>query len=69
MNLVPDWKKSWRWFSIHALALQTAATLAWLQVPADLREVIPMEMQVAAAVGMFLLGWVGRIVDQPEKTA
>lgn len=66
MKLDPQWKQSWRWFSMHALALQTAATLAWLQVPDDLRNSIPKEWQVGIAITIFVAGWIGRVIQQPS---
>ena len=67
MKLVHNWRRSWRWFSMQAMALQGAAGAAWLTVPDDLRAAVPSEWLATAAVALTILGVGGRLIDQ-EKT-
>lgn len=62
--MVKDWQKAWRWFSVQALALQGAAAGAWLSVPEEMRAAVPADWLAAAAVGLSVLGIIGRMIDQ-----
>ena len=62
--LVPDWKQSWRWFSMQAHGLIVAMGFMWALIPEDARspELVYWSGIVFGAVA--LLGAVGRVVDQ-----
>jgi hypothetical protein len=64
MKLVPDWKDAWRWFSVWAMSLSTAAPAAWLAVPEDMREAVPAEWLAVGAVTLGIAGLIGRLVAQ-----
>lgn len=66
MTLVADWKKAWRWFSVQAMALSGAIQVTWVSLPLDLKGSIPDTLVTGAAVGLAVLGIIGRVVDQKD---
>jgi len=64
MKLVKDARKSWRWWSVRAMALQGAVAGSWLAVPDDMRGAVPAEWLAAAAILLTVMGIAGRLVDQ-----
>lgn len=64
MKLVPNWQKAWKWFSVQAMVLSGAVTVAWAELPSDLRDTLPEWLGTALAAGILVLGVVGRLVDQ-----
>lgn len=65
LHLVPDWRQCWRWFSMQAQGVATAILGAWLAVPEDLRDRVPLWLVITLVLILLLLGMVGRLVDQP----
>lgn len=64
MKPVKNWRQSWRWWSVRAMALQGAVAGAWLAVPDDMRASVPSEWLAACAVVLTVLGVAGRLIDQ-----
>lgn len=64
MKLIPQWRRAWRWFSVQAMALSIAVQGAWLAVPADLKLAVPDVWVTGSAIGLLVLGVLGRLVDQ-----
>jgi len=64
MKLIPDWKDSWRWFSVWCMTISGAIPAAWLAVPDDMRSAVPSEWMAVGAVIIAVLGIIGRLVDQ-----
>jgi hypothetical protein len=64
MKPVKNWRQSWRWFSVHAMALQGAVAGAWLAVPDDMRAAVPADWLAVAAVVLTVLGVAGRLISQ-----
>ena len=64
MKPVKNWRQSWRWFSVQAMALQGAVAGAWLAVPDDMRNAVPADWLAIAAVVLTALGVAGRLIDQ-----
>jgi len=64
MKLVPDARKSWRWYSIQAGVLNSAIISTWLLVPDDMRAAVPAEWLAVGALVLTVLGSVGRLVKQ-----
>ena len=69
MHLVPDWKRAYRWLSMHCFALITAITGTWVSLPDDMKAVIPPKyvMVLVAIVGVG--GIIGRLVQQKGSEA
>jgi len=69
MKLVKDARRSWRWLSVQAMALQGACASAWLAVPDDMRAAVPSEWLAMAAIALTVAGIIGRLVDQGGSDA
>lgn len=67
MKLVRNAKRSWRWFSVQALALQGAAAASWAAIPQDMRDSVPAEWLAVGGVVLAVAGIVGRMVDQGSE--
>jgi hypothetical protein len=64
MQLVPDARQGWRWYSNLAMALAGAIESAWLAVPDDLKADISPDAKSAVTVALMVLGIFGRMVKQ-----
>lgn len=67
IKLVADWRSSWRWLSVHALSLLAILPLVWLNLPADVKALIPSKYGVYVVLIVALGGIAGRLVDQTPK--
>jgi hypothetical protein len=65
MNLIPNWKKAWRMFSIQAQGLALALVGAWQASPEDLRGQVPSWVMVSLLALILVGGIVGRLISQP----
>lgn len=66
-ELVPDWKRAWRWLSVHALAITGALPGIWLSLPADWRAAVPAGWLAVATLVTAAVGVYGRLIDQTPK--
>lgn len=66
MQLVPNWRRMWRAFSVQAMTLALAIQGAWAGVPDELKANIPPKLVLWITVGLLVAGIVGRMVDQPK---
>lgn len=66
MNLIPNWRRAWRMFSVQAQAAAIAAIAGWQALPDDLRAMVPQSVAVGMAIALLVLGIVGRLIDQPK---
>lgn len=66
MQLVSNWKKAWRWFSMQAMVIAGAVQGTWIALPDDLRSSVPIEWVSSATLGLMVLGAVGRLVSQDK---
>jgi len=64
MKLIPNWKQSWRMFSMQAMTIATAIQGAWLAVPDDMKAGIDPALVNGACMALLVLGIVGRLVKQ-----
>lgn len=71
MKLIPEWRRSWRMFSVQALAVIAAAPLVWAELPDDAKAsvtaLVPTEWLPFITTGVALAGIIGRLVDQGVK--
>lgn len=67
LKLVPDWRRSWRWISVHALAITGALPGVWLTLPDDWRSTVPAAWLAGVTVITAVAGIYGRLVQQPIK--
>jgi hypothetical protein len=64
MNLIPNWKDAWRWFSVQALAAIVALPFVWIALPADAKGYLPDSLEPWVLMAIAAGGLVGRLVDQ-----
>lgn len=64
-ELVPNWKRAWRWLSVHALAVTGMLPGVWLTLPDDWRASVPAGWLAIATLVTAGLGVYGRLVAQP----
>lgn len=64
LKLVPEWRKAWRWVSMQAMALATAALATWSLMPDDLKSALPSWLVPGFAAGVLIFGMAGRLVKQ-----
>ncbi len=68
MKLIPNWRSAWRMFSIQAQAIALAVLGAWQVMPDDMKALLPPSLVYWLAMGLMVLGIVGRLVAQPKAT-
>ena len=66
MQLIPEWKKCLRMFSVQAMTLAVAIQGAWAFLPPDMLASIPDNWVQAITITLLVLGVIGRLVDQPK---
>lgn len=64
LQLVEDWRKAWRWFSVNAMVLAAAIQGAWLQIPDDMKASIPPALVSYSTITLLVLGVLGRLLKQ-----
>lgn len=69
MSIDPNWRQAWRWLSVHAMTLALAVSAAWVAIPDDLRAAVPAWSAASLTGVLMVLGILGRLVKQPDKTA
>lgn len=67
-ELVEDWRKAWRWFSVNAMIAAAAIQGTWLQIPDDMKAHIPSQLISGATIALLVLGVIGRLVKQDKET-
>lgn len=66
-RLIPHWKKAWKLFSMQAMALSSTMLATYTALHDKLQDALPVELVVSVAVGILILGMVGRITSQDAK--
>ena len=66
MHLIPNWNKSWKFFSVNIPALNVAFLGTWSVLPAKFQDSLPMPWVMGIAAALIVLGVVGRLIDQPK---
>lgn len=66
MKLVPQWQYSWKWFSVHALALAGVLPSVWCSLPDSWRAIVPISYVAIATAITSVLGILGRLIYQPS---
>jgi hypothetical protein len=69
MKLVPDARRSWRWFSVQVLTALAAAPLIWASIPPDVQAFLPEAWRPWVLAAMAVAGIAGRLIDQGGKDA
>jgi len=70
MQLIDNWRKAWRMFSVQALALLAALPAVWMTLPEDIKLMVPADWTKYLMIAIALGGLVGRLIAQPavDKT-
>ena len=66
MRLVEGWRQAWRWYSVHFFTLLAALPIVWMEIPEDVKALIPAEYTPWILTSLALAGAVSRLVRQPE---
>lgn len=66
MKFVNNLKSSWRWFSMQAMALNTAFLLTWGLLPEKFQDSISPTWVAGIAVVLMVLGMIGRTIKQED---
>lgn len=65
-ELRSDWKQSWRWLSMQAMWAAATFLAVWALIPEKMQDAFtPTELKLMA-VGLIVLGMVGRLVKQDK---
>ena len=67
VELVSNWRKAWTFFSMQAMAINTAFLATWAILPDDIKSGLPSWLVPFAAVFLLVIGMVGRLIKQPDK--
>jgi hypothetical protein len=67
LNLVPDWRESYRWFSMHAMGWSLGLIGSWAALPPDLKALVPEWLLLLFVAVLLFLGMVGRVIEQPPS--
>lgn len=68
LQLVEDWKQSWKWLSMHGMAVAAAVQASWVSLPDDWRAAVPVGVVAGITLAALAVGAAGRLVDQaPQK--
>ena len=66
MQLIPNWRRAWRMFSVQAMAAVAVLQTAWPQIPDDIKAGWPPHLVHWVTVALVVAGVVGRVVSQPK---
>lgn len=68
MKLVENAGSWWKMFSMQAQVINTALLVSWQTLPTTLQTILPVEYLLVIAVGLLVLGMIGRMVKQDNVT-
>lgn len=67
MNLIPEWRKALKLFSVQANAIGAAMGATYLSMYDKLKADLPPKYMIAVTVGVFVAGIVCRVISQQPK--
>lgn len=67
-KLIDDWKRGWKFISVHCMILSQAVLGAWMALPDEMKTAVKIEYVASAAIALLVMGTVGRFVDQGDGT-
>ena len=68
MRLIPNWKRAHRMLSVQLTTLNAGVVGGWQMLPPEWKAAIPQSLMVKAAVVLFVLTIVSRLIDQGGVT-
>lgn len=69
MNIIPDWRSAWRWFSVQALAIIALLPVVWPTLPPSVTAWVPESWRPWIIVALAIGGIAGRLIDQNKAKA
>ena len=66
MKLIEDWKDGWKWASTRCMTLAASLQGAWIAVPEDMKEHIPVSIVSGITIGLLFLGILGRLTVKSD---
>ncbi len=67
MKLIDNWGETLRAYSTWALGAVVAIPTLWLQIPEELKALIPAQGMAKITVVVAVAGLIGRFIDQGHK--
>ncbi len=67
MKLIDNWREALKAYSTWALGAVVAIPAIWLQVPDELKALIPAQGMAKITVLVAVAGLIGRFVDQKHE--
>lgn len=75
MQLIHNWRKAWRFWSVQLgligsavvgvfILVPDAAVTMWAMLPAEFKKAIPAEYMPLIGVGLYVAGTVARVIKQ-----
>jgi hypothetical protein len=68
LKLIPNWKRAHRMLSVQLTTVNAGIVGGWQILPPEWKAVIPQPLMVKAAVVLFVLTIVSRLIDQGSVT-
>lgn len=66
MKLIPEWREAWRMNSMQIYAVIAAIPLIWMELPQEVKDIIPPTWQPYILAGIAVAGMIGRLRDQTK---
>lgn len=63
-KLVRNWRSAWKWHSTRILAAIAVLPIVWMELPPEVKMLVPASWQPWIFSGIALAGIIGRIKDQ-----
>lgn len=68
MRLIPNWKRAHRMLSVQFTTINAGIVGGWQILPPEWKAVIPQPLMLKAAVVLFVLTILARLIDQGPIT-
>ena len=68
VKFIPNWRRAHRMLSVQLTTLNAGIVGGWQILPADWKSAIPQPLMVKAAIALFVLTIVSRLIDQGSIT-
>lgn len=68
MKLIPNWQRAHRMLSVQLTTLNAGIVGGWQILPPDWKAAIPQHLMVKAAIALFVLTIISRLIDQGPST-
>lgn len=66
MKLVDNWKRAWKWYSVHILMIMVALPEVWLQLPEEWRQSLPPHILAYATSVLGVSAILARVISQEK---